>query len=253
MSISITSNSSLYNLNNNTSLPQVASLNKSYSESTLSIDENTPSSTNPLSSSSHQILPEKKMNSLSHVSKIAAKIGLFLQQKWKTLLLYIFIWTIIIVSYGAMYGFGTVGLPLCIGLGVGFGIGIISGIVIALKIDKTNKWAGKNTLWNLVTHYMWDLDEYGTRQILIATIITVVSAAFTASPYAIGTIIGILLGNHILTKICYHLRGVSTPLSLEQKQLLEKKKQKEIKFLENELKIELLVKNNLNMKNNYYL
>lgn len=242
--MNIAATNSFHNLNN------IIPTQHSYptKDSSNNINKKNSNSTDSSASLSYQITFNKNTNLLSHASKIASKIGLSLQQNWKILLLYILIWTIIIVSYGAMYGFETVGLPLAIGLGVGFGIGIISGIIVALKIDKTNKWAGKNTLWNLVTHYMWDLDEYGTRQILIATIITVVSAAFTTSPYAIGAVIGLLLGNHILTKICYHLREIPTPLSHEKKLLLEKKDKKKITHLKNKLKMEFLIRNNLLIK-----
>lgn len=249
MSLSITTSSSTLSLSeslilNTSSLPNTLTANDN---NTGDSSVSSTTSTSALSLSTNP-LPYEKNPFYAKVSKIAYKIGLFLQQNWHIILLYILIWTIIIVCYGAMYGFETVGLPLAIGLGVGFGIGIISGIVVALTIDKKNKWAGKNTLWSLVTHYMWDLDEYGTRQILIATIITVVSAAFTASPYAIGGIIGLLLGNHILTKICYHLREVPTPMSLEQQQLLEKEKQDKIDKLQNQLKIEILIRNQLLLK-----
>lgn len=243
MSLSITTSSSTPPLSksltlNTNSFPQNLTTNDNHA--------NKPSTT--ILSLSTSSTPSEKNPFYAKAPKIAYKIGLFLQQNWHIILLYILIWTTIIVCYGAMYGFETVGLPLAIGLGVGFGIGIISGIVVALTIDKTNKWAGKNTLWSLVTHYMWDLDEYGTRQILIATIITVVSAAFTASPYAIGSVIGLLLGNHILTKICYHLQEVPTPLSFEQQHLLEKEKQDNVEKLQNQLKIEILIRNQLLLK-----
>ncbi|SPN73239.1 hypothetical protein C10C_0050 [Chlamydia serpentis] len=130
----------------------------------------------------------------------AQKIGLFLQNNWKYILLYILAWALILVCHH------TVALTLTIWLGVGLGVGVIFGIFTATCIDKENKHKHVNSLWNLINYGILKLDPNGTRQILLATIIASISSLIYALPQAVGLVIGFSIGNQLSINTVYGMR-----------------------------------------------
>lgn len=143
---------------------------------------------------------EKKHTCSDCVRAVANKIGLFIKNNWKYVLLYILAWTLILICYHS------IAATLTIWLGIGLGSGIIFGIFTSNFLDRSNKYRQVNSLWNLINHGLQQLDPHGTRQFLLATVIASISSLIYAIPEAIGFTIGAMLGNQLSIAAVYGLR-----------------------------------------------
>lgn len=131
----------------------------------------------------------------------ASHVSRFAKNNWKQIAGYVLAWGIVITCSGALYGFQAVALPLTIGFGAGIGVGGILGILTTKIFDPEDKYRGKNTAWDLLNIGIEQLDQNGTRQIVLAISVTVVLAASVIFPYALGGIFGLLVGNQVITKM----------------------------------------------------
>ncbi|ANH78855.1 hypothetical protein [Candidatus Chlamydia sanziniae] len=147
-----------------------------------------------------------------HVRSVLEKISRFLRDNWKYILFYILAWALILICHHA------VAMTLTIWLGIGLGIGVIVGIITSNFLDKENKYKDYNSLWNWIHYGIQQLDPHGTRQILLATIISSISALIYAIPQAVGCVIGFCIGNQISIKATYQLRfGEEATYTLDKK------------------------------------
>lgn len=126
----------------------------------------------------------------------ATKTADFIEKNWHTILAYVFAWGVITVTIGAMYGFEAVSIPLTIGLLCGIGFGVVAGVLAVNSFDKT----GEHSPWNYLNKGIQQLDMYGTRQIVLAAVVTALLAASTVYPYLMGAVFGILIGYQIAIK-----------------------------------------------------
>lgn len=131
----------------------------------------------------------------------ANRVANYIENEWWKVLLYAIAWGVIIGGYGGLYGFDAVAYPLAIGMAGGFGVGIISGILTVTLFDPKQEATGRNTLWDLLNLGLIGLDEYGTRQIIMTVAVSVLLAAATVFPYAVGGLMGAVIGNQFATKI----------------------------------------------------
>ncbi|MEG3031409.1 MAG: hypothetical protein RR796_03995 [Victivallaceae bacterium] len=179
---------------------------------------------------------------LNQTKLVAVRIGLFLRDNWKKIVLYLLTWLIIIGCYGALCGFECVALPFTIWMSIGFGLGFIFGIITATLLDPKNKWNGKNSLWDLMNLGLLQLDPNGTRQVLLAVVITAISTSLVVFPQVLGAFLGFCAGNQLGVKMCYGIK-LGT-----KDQLLSPKKSKEIKEYEEARTTHSLIKENLILK-----
>ncbi|WP_194844286.1 hypothetical protein [Candidatus Clavichlamydia salmonicola] len=136
-------------------------------------------------------------------------IAEYIKHKWQKILVYLIAWALVISCTGALNGFQTTALPLALGLGIGFGVGIIAGMITGLAIDRKNKYAEKNTLWGLLTFGFYQLDVYGTRQILLSVLIAVLATAMGLIPQILGGFFGFCLGNSMAMQLIYTIKKVN--------------------------------------------
>lgn len=129
----------------------------------------------------------------------------FVKNNWKRLFLYTLAWAIIVSGMGMMYGFKVTAIPLTIGIGCGAAFGVLTGILTACVFDKKNS-RPTNTLWGFLNRAFNSLDANGTRAIVVSVCVTVVLAAAVVFPYALGAIFGIIIGNHLATKISFNVK-----------------------------------------------
>ncbi len=130
----------------------------------------------------------------------------FVRANWGRLLSYTVAWGIIFAGVGLMYGFKATAIPLSIGMGCGSAFGVLLGILSVTVFDSLAKEKGNNTLWCLINKGFNSLDSNGTRAILVSVCVTVVMAASVVFPYVLGIIFGIIVGNHLATKISYNVK-----------------------------------------------
>ncbi|WP_213357554.1 hypothetical protein [Chlamydiifrater phoenicopteri] len=131
---------------------------------------------------------------------ITDKIGEFLKANWKHILLYMLAWALILACHF------TVAITLTVWLCIGFAAGIVIGIVSATLLDKENKNKEINSLWNLLNHGITQLDQNGTRQVLLATMVASISGLIYMIPEVVGFIIGTCIGNQISIQACYGIQ-----------------------------------------------
>ncbi|MCB1084447.1 MAG: hypothetical protein KDK61_09070 [Simkania sp.] len=135
-----------------------------------------------------------------NVTNCANKTASFIQNNWRSLILFIVAGGVIIGGVGLMYGFEAVSLPLVIGFGCGLPIASLSGIIVTKWIDPEGK-IENNTLWQLINAGLNKLPANGARPIVISVAVTVILAASAVFPLVMGIGFGILIGNHVATKI----------------------------------------------------
>lgn len=149
--------------------------------------------------SSVETIEKRSQSAKESLLRVAEKVGRFLRKNWKYILLYLLAWALILACHHA------VAVTLTIWLGIGFGAGLIFGIFTSTVLDPGNK-SPINTSWNLISSGLQQLDPYGTRQLLLATIIASVSALIYAIPQVMGAAIGFVIGNQLSASISYGLR-----------------------------------------------
>lgn len=154
----------------------------------------------PLTPSFEQVCDSLRQTSQAFHSG-AGKIVWFIKNEWPKLLIYIAAWALIIGGYGGLYGFESTALPLSVGMTVGMIIGIGIGVATITLFGDDPEYAGKNTIWGLLDSAVNELDEYGTRQIVLTVAVTVILAASTVFPHVMGGIFGLVIGNHLVATI----------------------------------------------------
>ncbi|WP_213318201.1 hypothetical protein [Chlamydiifrater volucris] len=150
-----------------------------------------------------EVIPLQKTSSSGISGRlfvITDKIGEFLKANWKYILLYMLAWALILACHF------TVAMTLTIWLCIGFAAGIVIGIVSATVLDKENKHKEINSLWNLLNHGITQLDQNGTRQVLLATMVASISGLIYMIPEVVGFLIGTCIGNQISIQTCYGIR-----------------------------------------------
>ncbi|MEZ5315643.1 MAG: hypothetical protein R3E91_05505 [Chlamydiales bacterium] len=138
---------------------------------------------------------------VSRSSSVRAVVR-FIKKNWKQIIGYLLAWSFIIISTGALYGFQAVARPLTIGFSIGIGVGCC-GAVLATQVfchDDPQK-SLKYTPWNILNNGIKRLDENATRQVLLTVAVTVFLVACVTFPYVLGGLIGVFIGNQVLTKI----------------------------------------------------
>lgn len=141
-------------------------------------------------------LGESASETFAPIVNVATKTADFVKNNWHTILAYVFAWGVITVTVGLMYGFEAVAIPLTIGLFCGIAFGIVAGILAVNSFDKT----GEHSPWNYLNKGIQQLDMYGTRQIVLAAVVSALLAASTVYPYLMGAVFGILIGYQIAIK-----------------------------------------------------
>ena len=76
---------------------------------------------------------ESALSMAAGITKGAMKVGSFIHQNWKTLVIYAVAWGLIIVSSGILYGFKSTALPLTIGMSAGMGFGLLTSLILITK------------------------------------------------------------------------------------------------------------------------
>lgn len=164
---------------------------------------------------------------LAPVSNTMAKVACYIRYNWVTILTYYLAWGVILGCTGLMYGFKAVSLPLSVGLTCGIGFGLISGTLTVLIVRaKTHQKIHKDqlpSLWTYLNHWINGLDENGTRRIVLSVAVTVILAAAVVFPYVIGGLLGMIIGNHLATKIGLNvnLKGEQEHVSTQEELLSE--------------------------------
>lgn len=135
---------------------------------------------------------------------VTTRVQRFVRENWKTVMLYVFAWGVIVGFSGFLYGFKAVALPLTIGMGAGFVVGGLAGVLTTTIFDPLDKYNGKNSAWDVINMGINKLDPNGTRQVVLGIAITVILAAAVIYPHALGAIFGVLVGNQLITKIGFN-------------------------------------------------
>lgn len=141
----------------------------------------------------------------SHFIATDEGIVRFIKKNWSQLITYAIAWSVIVSGVGLIYGFQATAIPLMIGLGCGVAFGMLLGILTVSVWDRSNRWDGQNTIWNFLNEKLSSLDN-GTRAIVISVCVTVVLAVTVVFPYVAGGVLGIIIGNHLTTKIGYNIK-----------------------------------------------
>ncbi|NGX61636.1 MAG: hypothetical protein K940chlam9_01123 [Chlamydiae bacterium] len=160
----------------------------------------------------------------------ALKTARFVKENKYKLLASIVAWGVIVGCTGFLYGFQAVSLPLSIGIGSGILFGGLFGLLTVKVLDPQQEYNGKNTLWDLINKGVRWLDQNGTKQIVLAVAVTVLLASSVVFPHALGAVFGLVIGNHIITKI-----GFGLPLGADPSEIRDALHQRLI-IVENEMK-----------------
>lgn len=127
----------------------------------------------------------------------------YFKDNWKQLAASIVAWGLIVVLSGAMYGFSAVALPLTIGMGCGLGVGIVAGVLISY-VDRSNQHEKWNTAWAIAQSVIEYIEANGTKNLILGLMTAFTIAVMAISPYAAGSIFGLVIGNYFATKVAFY-------------------------------------------------
>jgi hypothetical protein len=139
----------------------------------------------------------------SCLSEGSGRVGAYIKEHWKTLIIYTVVWALIIVSSGILYGFKRTALPLTIGMSAGVGFGLITALLTTKVFDPHNKHSGRNTAVGWFSHHSIKVDPT-TKQIALTILVAVYLAACIKFPHATGALSGAVIGNHLFVQLLCH-------------------------------------------------
>jgi hypothetical protein len=137
------------------------------------------------------------------LKKSFSRVGEYVKEHWKSLVIYTVVWGLIIVSSGILYGFNRTALPLTIGMSAGLGFGLITALLTTRVFDPQNKGAGTNTAVGWCAHHSLKVDPT-TKQIALTILVAVYLAACIKFPHATGALTGAVIGNHLFVHLLCH-------------------------------------------------
>lgn len=163
----------------------------------------------------------------------SGRVGTYIKEHWKTLVIYSVVWALIIVSSGILYGFKRTALPLTIGISAGLGFGLVTALLTTKIFDPHNKHQGRNTAVGWFKHHSVKVDPT-TKQIALTILVAVYLAACIKFPHATGALTGAVIGNHLFVELLCH-KNKKTKQQLEEQKQVECDHKEEVAQLRKEM------------------